>query len=154
MEISVQPEWVRKLPLQQQSVLLLASRGPDGIDKYNPVKHVHRAYRACIFMAAKYGRMLEWGEKADSFMSLEIFADHAAWAQAVDDFLDNIDTLPYHYVTHLMHGAEILGYKHPDKKFRDQWRAFFLAVVDHMHLAAESEETMDQRLGDWQRKFW
>lgn len=31
--ISVQPEWCLSLPIQQQSVLFLAARGPDGIKK-------------------------------------------------------------------------------------------------------------------------
>ncbi len=62
-EKSVQPEWCRKLNMQQQSVLFLAGRGPDGIPKRHPCKTVHTAYRACVFQAAKYGRLLEWGEK-------------------------------------------------------------------------------------------
>jgi hypothetical protein len=65
---SVQPPWCVELPLQQQSVLFLAGRGPDGLAKSHPCKAIHVAYRGTIFMAGKYGRMLEWGEKADSFL--------------------------------------------------------------------------------------
>lgn len=95
-EVSVQPEWCRSLPLQQQSVLLLASRGPDGIAKFHPSKVIQRAYRATVFMAARYGRMLKFGEKADTFMSLEIFGSDAAWKQAVKEHFDHQDDLPHH----------------------------------------------------------
>ena len=37
------PEWIFRLPMQQQSVLLLGSRGPDGVEKFHPCKDVTRA---------------------------------------------------------------------------------------------------------------
>jgi hypothetical protein len=157
MSISVQPLWCLSLPLQQQSVLLLASRGPDGISKNHPSKAVHIAYRGSIFLAAKYGRLLEWGEKADSFMSLDVFGGQFSepdWAYAVKMFFDFIDELPHHYLMHLMHGAQILGFKHPDARFRDRWIAFYLKMVEDMHLAPETESEMDRRLGDWGRSHW
>ena len=140
--------------MQQQSVLLLAGRGPDGIEKKHPCKPVHIAYRACVFLAAKYGRQLHWGERADSFMSLDVFTSDELWAKAVKAFFDGWDTLPAHYVKHLMHGVEILGYKHPDERFRTRWLAFYLALVESFHLNPESEAEMDKRLGDWDRADW
>jgi hypothetical protein len=152
--ISVQPLWCQNLPLQQQSVLFLASRGPDGIAKHHPCKTVQVAYRGTIFMAGKYGRMLEWGEKADSFMSLDVFAHATLWASAVKDFFNYSDQLPHHYLMHLMHGVQILGYKHPDPEFRSRWQAFYLDMVSDLHLKPESEVEMDKRLGDWGREHW
>ena len=152
--ISVQPEWCLKLPLQQQSVLLLAARGPDGVGKYHPCKVVHIAYRGSILNAAKYGRALEWGERADSFMSLDVFADDAKWSEAVEQLFRHHDSLPAHYLKHLMHGTEILGYKHPDKRFRYRWHQFYGAMVIDMHLSLETEEQMDRRLADWDRASW
>lgn len=154
MGISVQPEWCLQLPLQQQSVLLLATRGPDGIEKHHPCKRVHVAYRGCTLVAAKYGRDLAWGEKADSFMSLDVFADDVLWAAAVKDFFDGWDTLPAHYVKHFMHGAEILGYKHPEAQFRWRWRLLYFQFAMEFHLNPETEAQMDERLGDWGRKHW
>lgn len=153
-EGSVQPEWCRKLPYQQQSVLFLAGRGPDGVGKFHPCKPVQIAYRACVFVAAKYGRTLHWGEKADTFMSLDIFADEARWAEAVKQFFDNHDELPKHYLAHLMHGAQILGYKHPDERFRSRWMKFYREMVSMFHLNPETEAEMDKRLSDWERKYW
>lgn len=160
--ISVQPEWCKALPLQQQSVLLLATRGPDGLGKNHPCKLVHCAYRATVLLAGKYGRPLEWGEKADGFMSLEIFSSNevvspgmcTAWDQAVQNFFRNSDELPLHYYTHLMHGAEICGYKHPDPRFRERWLSFYSLMVENCHLRRETQTEMDLRLGDWGREHW
>lgn len=154
MSTSVQPEWARALRIQQQSVLFLAGRGPDGVAKVHPCKAVVIAYRATVFVAAKYGRSLRWGERADTFMSLDRFADDRCWDEDVRKFFEHHDELPKHYLAHLMHGAQILGYKHPEERFRNRWRDFYLALVDSLHLAPESEEQMDLRLGDWDRKFW
>lgn len=154
MTKSVQPEWCLKLPLQQQSVLFLAARGPDGIAKAHPCKAIVQAYRACVLVAAKYGRCLEYGEHADSFMSLAAFADGSRWKALVDDFFLHEDALPHHYLMHLMHGAQILGHKHPDGRFRDRWIYFYTMMVAGLHLRAESEAEMDLRLNDWGRSRW
>jgi hypothetical protein len=154
LSLSIQPAWCRSLSLQQQSVLLLAGRGPDGIDKMHPAKRVHVAYRGCVFLAAKYGRELLWGERADGFMSLNIFADDDLWSDAVEHFLSHIDSLPHHYLMHLMHGVQILGFKHPDFRFRARWMDFYMRMVEDMHLEPESEEQMDKRLSDWGREHW
>lgn len=151
---SVQPRWCRDLPLQQQSVLMLAARGADGTAKHHPCKPVQIAYRGTVLVAAKYGRCLEWGEGADSFMSLDVLANDAAWADAVKLFFRNADGLPHHFLMHLMHGAQILGFKHPDERFRERWHKFYLAMVNDMHLHPESEADMDERLGDWGREHW
>ncbi len=154
MSCSVQPEWCLKLPIQQQSVLLLGARGPDGVAKKHPCKQVQIAYRGSVLLAAKYGRKLRWGERADTFMSLDVFADIDAWTAVVQDFFAHADELPHHYLMHLMHGAQILGYKHPDERFRDRWFSFYRAMVHDLHLTMETEAQMDERLGDWARTHW
>lgn len=146
--MSVQPEWCLELPLQQQSVLLLAARGPDGIAKAHPCKAVVRAYRGTVLVAAARRRPLEWGERADSFMSLDRFGDSTAWANDLVVFFDNVDDLPHHYLMHLAHGAEIAGYKHPDERFRRRWRSFYENVCDDMHVIPETERELDLRLND------
>lgn len=152
--VSVQPEWAAGLPLQQQSVLFLAARGPDGIGKVHPCKGIVRAYRACVLAAARYGRPMEWGEKGDSFMGLDDFANDEMWAQATRLFFGASDGLPHHYLCHLYHGAQILGYKHPDERFRARWGGFYLQACDDLHVGQEPEDVMDGRLGDWGRREW
>lgn len=151
---SVQPEWCTALPLQMQSVLFLAGRGPDGAIKHHPCKAIHVAYRGCVFLAGKYGRELRWGEKADSFMSLDGFADDEWWDSMVRCFFDSNGDLAHHYLLHFYHGAEILGYKHPDPRYRARWHGFYLRACEAMHINPETEAQMDERLGDWDRKHW
>jgi hypothetical protein len=54
---------------------------------------------------------------------------------------------------HLMHAAEIIGYKHPDLRVRAWWRKFYERLAHDMHLWPESEEQLDRRLGD-SRSQW
>lgn len=152
--LSVQPTWMTTLTLQQQSVLMLASRGPDGTAKHHPCKDVIRAYRGTVLVAARYGRTLHWAESADTFMSLDLFADDDRWADAVTRFFSSLDGLPHHYILHLLHGAQILGYKHPDERFRGRWTSFYAESCDDMHMNRETEQQMDARLSDWDRAGW
>jgi hypothetical protein len=153
-EVSVQPQWCAGLPLQQQSVLFLAARGPDGIAKVHPCKAVVQAYRGTVLMAARYGRMLRFAEMADSFMTLDRFGHRAFWEEDKRAYFAHQDSLPHHYHLHLMHGAQILGYKHPDNRFRQRWLDFYLEAVHDLHLLPESEQAMDNRLSDWFRVDW
>lgn len=152
--LSVFPDWMLKLPMQQQSVLVLAARGPDGISKGHPCKAIVQAYRAMVLKAAYRGRLLRPGETGSDFMSLDRFSDAESWQHAVNAFFTTIDALPHHYLMHLMHGAEILGFKHPDVIFQERWSGFYVSCCDDMHVAPETEAEMDRRLGDWNRQHW
>ena len=147
---SVQPDWCLALPIRQQTVLLMAVRGPDGIGDPHPCKDVQRAYRASMWNAAAYGRQLEWGELsvADEFMSLSLFSDDHQWGVVVNQFFQRADELSHPLLMHLFHGAEILGYKHPDARFRNRWSRFYLRAVSDMHMKGETETEMDARLCD------
>jgi hypothetical protein len=56
---SVLQDWVNELTMMQQSVLLTAVRGPDGLPKYHPSKYLLRWYRRCILLSAMDGRVLD-----------------------------------------------------------------------------------------------
>lgn len=80
------------------------------------------------------------------------------WEEAMDDWVDaylqSLDEIPHHFQLHFMHGAEILGYKHPGlMKARPWWHKTYLRLVWDMHLRPESEEDLDDRLGD-SRERW
>lgn len=141
--------WMARLSFQQQTVVMLATRGPDGIRKRHPAKQVHIAYRGTVFRAAERGRFLNWGEEADSFMSMEIIASVDAWNRAVKEFFAHVDELPHHYTNHLAHAAQIIGYRHPDKDYRRAWSWFYLQWCDDCHVTPETHEEMNARLGDW-----
>lgn len=147
-EAGIQPEWCRSLPFQQQSVLMLAARGPDGIAKAHPCKPIQRAYRATVLCAAERKRVLYWGETGDGFMCLADVRLPARWWERVNGFFHYVDSLPLHFVMHLLHGAEILGYKHPDERFRTLWCDFYFRGCDELHLPPETSVEMDARLND------
>ena len=148
-------EWMYPLPMQQQSVLVLACRGPDGIAKFHPCKEIVARYRATVFKAAYLGRAMRIDEGDDTtFMTLRNFSDDAIWHAMVREFFHHVDSLPHHYYLHLAHGAEIIGYKHPVELQRKRWLGFYHRSCDDMHLYPEGEAEMDSRLSDWQREHW
>ncbi len=147
---SVLQDWVQELTMMQQSVLIAAVRGPDGIRKNHPVKVLCRWVRRCFLLSAFDRRALtdpyENGGgsftgpcRTDSVRDL----DHA-----LQLYLESTDELPHHFQAHFMHAAEILGYKHPDPVTREWWNRTYKVLVKDAHLFPESEQQMDMRLGD------
>jgi hypothetical protein len=147
---SVLQDWVTGLPFMQQSVLIAAVRGPDGIEKDHPVKVLCRWLRRSFLISSFDKRALldpyEPGGgsftgpcKTDTVRNL----DHA-----LELYLRSVDRIPHHFQLHFMHAAEILGYKHPVVGIRQWWLSCYLTLVNDAHLNPESEEQMDFRLSD------
>lgn len=159
-------DWVMRIPMMQQTVLLTAIRGPDGLPKYGSVKMLMRWYRRCVLLSAMDGRILAtpYLESGGSFTGpsverLSVSADPSMdWRplmnKHVDEYLRTVDAIPHHFHLHLMHAIEILGYKHYDAEVtRDWWHQVYLRFVNDMHLHPETEEELDKRLGDT-REGW
>lgn len=149
--------WVHYLTMMQQSVLLAAVRGPDGLAKYGGgAKMLLRWYRRCVLLSAMDGRVIADPIEANggSFTgpSLEGYDDEDHWGDRmqahVNDYLRQVDALPHHYQMHFMHAVEIVGYKHPDHAIRHFWHQLYLRLVNDFHLWPETEEQLDSRLGD------
>jgi hypothetical protein len=148
--------------MMQQSVLLAAIRGPDGVAKYDKgAKMLLRWYRRCVLFSAMSGIVLNdpCDPGGGSFMgpSLVSHSKTDSWedgmAGHVDDYLRQLDALPHHYQLHFMHAVEILGYKHPDSRIRVFWNRLYLRLANDFHLHPETEEELDDRLGD-SRSGW
>lgn len=163
--ICVLQPWVMSLPMMQQSVLLTAIRGPDGIPKYGPVKLLLRWYRRCVLYTAmdrviltdpldlRGGSFTGPSHKLPKGISDEAAKlALASWEVFMDDlvgeYLQASDALPHHFQMHFMHAVEIAGYKHSDDRIRAWWHTVYLRLVHDLHLVCESEKTMDFRLGD------
>lgn len=149
--------WVHGTSMMQQSVLLAAIRGPDGLAKYGGgAKMLLRWYRRCILLSAMDGKVLDnpIDENGGSFTGPSLSGpdevDH--WSERmqehVHDYLRQVDALPHHYQMHFMHAVEIVGYKHPDPVIRHFWNRLYLRLVHDFHLWPETEEQLDDRLGD------
>lgn len=155
---SVLQEWVGDLSMMQQTVLLTAIRGPDGLPKYGPVKMLTRWFRRCILYSAMDGKIFtdpqERGGGSFTGPSVTYVAgdDSGLWEPLMDEVVDGFmqleDTIPHHFYLHLVHAVEILGYKHPDKRIRFWWNGLYLRLVHAFHLHPEAESELDARLGD------
>lgn len=155
-KVSVFQDWLFNLTMQQQSVLVLACRGPDNIGKFHPSKNIVTHYRASVLKAAYLGRPMKAGESDNTtFMSLQHLNEEPAdWHTVETTWFYHVDEIAHHYNMHLMHGAQIIGYKHPDELFRSRWSHFYFRSCDELHLYPETETQMDRRLNDWDRKHW
>lgn len=173
----VTQSWLHTLPIMQQTVLLSAIRGCDGLAKRHKAKPLLKWFRRCILLSAFDGRALTdpfepgGGSFTGPICALEDFkisggtdperqyfsfgrwvSEHdcrCSMLQKVsDDFIDSRDELHAHYQVHAMHAFEILGYKHPDADIREFWNGVYLRLVHAYHLWPETEEQLDARLGD------
>jgi hypothetical protein len=158
-------EWLYELPMMQQTVLLTAIRGPDGIGKYHSVKYLLRWFRRCTLYSAMDGAalMTPYDNNGGSFTGPS-FEDPAGncemfggWEPRMDEiagqYLRSLDELPHHFQLHFLHAAEIVGYKHPVERTRKWWAALYLRLVHDLHLWPETEAQLDRRLGD-NREQW
>lgn len=149
--------WIHGISMMQQSVLLAAIRGPDGLAKYGGgAKMLLRWFRRCILLSAMDGRVLadpiEPNGGSFTGPSLDGSDDLDPWYERmqvhVADYLRQVDALPHHFQMHFLHAAEILGYKHPVEQVRHFWLQLYLRLVNDFHLHAETELELDDRLGD------
>lgn len=141
-------DWLDGLSIMQQSVLLSAIRGMDGMRKFHEAKHVIRFYRRCVLVSAFDGRPLlnPYEGGGGSFTG----PWPANWSESLvqDAFMNSRDEMPLHYYGHFMHGAQIIGYKHPDRFARSFFYRLYLRMAHALHLWPESEPEMDKRLSD------
>ena len=159
--MSVLQPWVNDLTYMQQTVLLTAVRGPDGVTKYGPVKMLQRWFRRCVLLSAMDGRALTnpYDNNGGSFTGPSVEKGSADWQwewamdELVGKYLQSLDALPHHFQLHFMHAAEIIGFKHSDERIRVWWCGVYHRLVHDMHLHAENEGEMDERLGDDREKW-
>lgn len=168
-------DWVwLELTIMQQSVLMAAIRGPDGLPKDHVSKLLLRWYRRCILISAfdKQPIMNPVYPQGGSFtgpslprVSSEterprIFHYNVGLADSFDHkmvdgmnelvryYLSCCDEVPHHFHLHFMHAAEILGMKHPVIPIRNWWYTTYAAICNDMHVRPELTEQMEKRLGD------
>jgi hypothetical protein len=141
MSQSVLQDWVMELGLRHQGVLLTAVRGCDTAPKDDASKTLVRSLRN-EFLNCFCGDP----KKARTFIeSVEEDELH----ERMIAFLKNCDHYPQHYVSHLMHAVEIVGYKKPC----GHWLWFYTNLCRGLHVTPETEEELDERLGDEEESF-
>ena len=152
---SVLQEWVMNLSMMQQTVLLTALRGPDGLPKYGAAKLMLRWFRRCILLSAIDGRVLDnpVDVNGGSFTGPStIESRDGEWQSGMSlpaaKYLQELDGIPHHFHTHFMHAIDILVDSHPDTAIREWWHGIYVRFVNDLHLHPETMEELDERLGD------
>lgn len=134
-------DWVHELTFQQQALLMTGMRGPDGCNKHNAAKAIVRFLRGAICKPAG-----NWsGMNDNDFM----WGDYSVFRTWTKSFFDDPDGYPHHFIMHLVHCAEVLGYKHPVQEASQCWLFFYSKACSAFHMRHETEAQMDQRLNDF-----
>jgi len=138
---SVLHDWVHTLPFQMQALLLTGTRGPDQTTKHTLAKFIIRYLRGVVIKAAG-----KWNcSNNNDFM----WGDYNIFFDYTKAFWDDHDEYPHHFIMHLVHCAEVIGYYHPTDTIRQQWRGFYLMACESMHMNPESEDQLAERLNDF-----
>jgi hypothetical protein len=138
MKQSIIQDWAQELGLRYQGVLMAAIRGCDTAPRHDPSKILIRIFRCEVLNA-------HCGDPANS-KSFILKADIAYTREVMQKFLDDCDHFPHHYVMHLIHAAEIVGYYHPDREKRDVWHSFYINACKKLHMREETQTELSMRL--------
>ena len=131
--MSVLQDWVGEISMKEQTVILCGLRGPDagGSDE---VKALVRWIRRTVLKSADPGH---------GFMSTTGSPDIREFEGT--PFLER---LPVHYLGHLIHAFEVIGYRHPDVLEAGPALSAYIDLCDFLHVNAETIEQMTDRLRD------
>ena len=133
---SVVQSWVSNdnISLKQQTVILSSLRGCDGQSKHDISKNFIRKIRNTVLINA--------GADDSSFIT------DCMTLEDVREFAEDCDKYPIHFVMHLCHCCEIIGFKHPTPDIKYWFYNAYLTIVDALHLKPENEYQCDERLRD------
>lgn len=142
---SVLQDWVMELGLRHQGVLLTAIRGCDTAPKHDPSKLFTRCLRNMILNC-------HCGDASKAATFIEA-VDLPELNKRFLDFRKNLDHYPHHYVMHVVHAIQIIGYKHPEDKSRAVWSTFYTYLCNGLHMNEETEKQLDARLNADEETF-
>lgn len=134
-------DWVCNLTFQMQALLLTAMRGPDENNKFNAAKGIIRYLRGVVIKPAGAWQ----GHNDNDFM----WGDYQYFVPISEEFWQDHDEYPHHFIMHLVHCAEVVGYKHPIQSISGYWLDFYNEACRAFHMNQETEEQFDKRLNDF-----
>lgn len=141
MSNSVLQDWVMELQKREQGTLLTAVRGCDVAPKenhnLNSTERWLSAFVRWCFMNPADPREVD---KADG-----------CWFRSVPPPKFRPSALghfPLHWYTHVMHALKIISVRHPNRIVAEQAKILYQSMVHSLHLEPESDEAMEQRLGE------
>lgn len=138
--------WVRALPLRYQGVLVTAIRGCDTSSKEDASKSLSRMIRRAVLNPA---------DERETTLAGGFFGfNPVKLKRDLHAFLHSLDAYPLHYVMHLMHAVEVIGYEymftrdalHDEDNIRHFFLAVYGAICHTLHVNPETRDQMAERL--------
>lgn len=134
---SVLQSWVLQIPLRAQGTLLTVIRGCDLVPKY-PLDSLERR----LVGALRYHIMVPADPREVDFEPGAFFS-----SQVPQDFkFSALGHYPLHWVSHIMHAAEVIAYLHPDATAAKGFYRIYSACAHGLHVTLETREQMLLRL--------
>lgn len=142
---SILKAWVTELGLRHQGVLLTAVRGCDALPKEHISKTLTRAFRCEILNS-------HCGDPRHSKSFIEHFEEEEL-DEIMQKFCSDLDVYPLHYVLHLAHAAEIVGFHHPQMDSGSAWLRLYSRICSKLHMRPETKAELDARLEAPEHEF-
>lgn len=136
---SVLQDWVSELPLREQGTLLTCVRGCDLTPKL-PLDSTARKLVGSLryaFMVPADPREVD-AEPGCFFVSLP----------PTDFKASELGHYPQHWISHVMHSAEVIAFRHPNRIIRERFYAIYAKIVRSLHLTPETFEEFEARLSE------
>jgi len=136
---SILQDWVMELPLREQGTLLTCVRGCDLTPKL-PLDGTARhlvAFLRFSFMTAADVREVD-AAPGCFFRS----TPPREWKAS------ELGHFPQHWISHVMHASEVVGWRHPDRRIGGQAWGVYETIVRSLHLHPENFEQFVARLSE------
>lgn len=136
---SVLRDWVMVLPLREQGTLVVALRGCDVAPKLpldSPERRITAAIRYAVMNPADER---EVDSEPGAFMTRAV---------PLDVKLSMFEHYPQHWIGHILHAVQVLGFRHPDPSVRLDWLKLYVRFTKALHLRIEPREAMIKRLSE------
>lgn len=128
-----------RLPLREQGTLIVATRGCDTAPKH-PLDSIERQLTAYLrYLTLVPADPREVGIEGAFFRPQP---PTPGWKQS------ELGHLPLHWVSHIMHAYEVVGYRHPSTVTAGQAYNIYWRLAYGLHLLPEPRDNMIERLSE------
>ncbi len=139
---SVLRPWVMSLPLREQGILLVSTRGCDLTPKY-PLNSLERELVALIrFTVMIPADEREVDSEPGCFMVSKLSDSNSLIKPS------KLGHYPWHWLSHILHACEVIAYRHPNKEISNYFFSLYEAFCISFHLYVERKEEMIDRLSE------
>jgi hypothetical protein len=128
-----------ELPLREQGTLLTVVRGCDLTPKLPLDSNARRLVSCLRYTFLNPADEREVDSEPGTFMSRKLPPSFKT---------SEFGHLPWHWLSHVMHAVEVIGYRHPDHTIRTTYHALYNRMAHSFHLNPESFEQFAARMSE------